>query len=439
MAIPSEYANRSLYHFTHINNLPEIVEHGALYSKNMKELLGIVNTNIANEEIQHIRSTMEVTCGPGGVVHDYVPLYFCKRSPMLSSLVYNKVVDERSIIYLEFPIQILEYYKSVFTSASANTKLNPKFYDTASELENLDWDCIATWAWRDGDVRKKKQAEAFVYKALPLNSLKNVIVYNQSMKKRVETLFTKHRISIPIIIGKDHGYYINNVNGPDLIYEKCMVTVESVIKNLGYNQFPKYDNLFNLRKSLREKFDCLPETSELIGLETENQKHSDDVGKHTCKVVSELLKTSEYEAMDDTDQLLVEIAAFLHDIGKGPKSRWRFNKGVQKIDPDHPLKALPMVQRVLTEDVGSMKARSAKVICKLVCYHDLVGDIVGKGRRIEELEKIVLDERELNMLIAIAKADMKSIEPSWVLKNENNIEKVRERILTKLSGLVNNN
>lgn len=139
-----------------------------------------------------------------------------------------------------------------------------------------------------------------------------------------------------------------------------------------------------------------------------------------------------------TDQLLVEIAAFLHDIGKGPKSRWESNDGVQKIDSDHPVKALPMIQRILTEDVGSMTPRSSKVICKLVCYHDLVGDIVNKGRKIEELERIVNDEIELNMLIAIAKADMKSIASSWVLKNESKIEKIRERMMTNLSGIVNN-
>ncbi len=223
------------------------------------------------------------------------------------------------------------------------------------------------------------------------------------------------------------------VIGPRLIQKKCMETIESITKNINNSQFPKFDDLSDLRKSLCEGLDCLPETSKLVGFKTENPIHSDDVGTHTYKVVSEIINTSEYEIMDDNDQLLVEIAAYFHDIGKSSQTQLGLNPAVQKVAPNHSLKALPMVQRILTEDVGFITARDVRIICKLVCYHDLIGDIVGKGRKIDELERIVRDEIELNMLIAIAKADMKSIAPSWVTKNESKIEDIRERIMSKRS------
>jgi len=433
MAIPSKYADKNLHHFTHCRNLSRILDNRAIYSKNLQKHFGIVPENIANKDIQNTRYTMNVTCGPGGMVHDYVPLYFCKRCPMLSHLVYNKIVDEQFIIYFVFSVEILERHKSVFTYSSANTKLNQTFYDDVSKLENLDWNSISKWNWNDDNSKKKKQAEALVYRSLPLVSLKNIVVYDEIMMKWVEKLLTKYKISIPIIVGRDHGYYFKNIKGPNIIHKKCMEAIEYITKNLNNSQFPKFENILNLRNSLCDGLDCLPETLELIGLETENQVHYDDVGKHTHKVVSELIKTSEYKIMDNTDQLLIEIAAYLHDIGKGPKTRWKLNNGVQKIDHNHPINALPMVQRILTEDVGSMTARDAKIICKLVSYHDLIGDIVSKGRKIEELERIVNDEIELNMLIAIAKADMKSIVPSWVMKNESNIENVRKTIMAELS------
>ena len=47
--------------------------------------------------------------------------------------------------------------------------------------------------------------------------------------------------------------------------------------------------------------------------------------------------------------------------------------------------------------------KDQQVICKLVAYHDLIGDIIGKGRRIEELIDVVEDERDLNMLLHWAK------------------------------------
>ena len=67
---------------------------------------------------------MEIPCGPKGVVHDYVPLYFCKRSRMLYSVVFNKFADEHLIIYLEFPLTIMERLPHVFTNIAANTETN---------------------------------------------------------------------------------------------------------------------------------------------------------------------------------------------------------------------------------------------------------------------------------------------------------------------------
>ncbi|WP_363627100.1 DarT ssDNA thymidine ADP-ribosyltransferase family protein [Mesorhizobium sp.] len=51
--------------------------------------------------IQQRRAEMAVTCGPGGCVHDYVPLYFGSRSLMLLSVINAKNVDQMDILYFE--------------------------------------------------------------------------------------------------------------------------------------------------------------------------------------------------------------------------------------------------------------------------------------------------------------------------------------------------
>ncbi len=45
--------------------------------------------------------------------------------------------------------------------------------------------------------------------------------------------------------------------------------------------------------------------------------------------------------------MFVEIAAYLHDIGKGSRSRsrWDSNGGLQKVDPDHPVGAMSIKAR----------------------------------------------------------------------------------------------
>ena len=210
MSIPNQYKHRSLYHFTHIENLPGILEHNIL-STNMRQHFGIPHRNIANEEIQERRSMMNVICGCGGVVHDYVPFYFCKRSPMLYFINKN-IIDQSQIIYLEFPIQILERYRSVFTDASANTNYLPNFYDDTSCLVNLDWEAIDTHDWGQQydptkGIIQRKQAEALIYKTISLESLKKVVVYDVYSKRDVQKIFSECCVENPMIDWGIYGYY----------------------------------------------------------------------------------------------------------------------------------------------------------------------------------------------------------------------------------------
>jgi HD superfamily phosphodiesterase len=441
VSIPAIYRDRFVYHITHINNLPGILNRGLLAHSEM-ENLGAFYQDIAYSGIQTRRSAMAVTCGPGGVVHDYVPLYFCKRSPMLYAIVHNKIVDERLIIYLQFPILIMNQYPFVFTDASANTRESPNFYDDPADLDKIDWGAIETWKWgKQHDIpgqrpiKQAKMAELLIHKRVDPSSITKIVVWNKSIAAFVRKLYEDEGLSPPRIqFGNDDYYYIDDlrppVTGPYFIKKTYQETVETVTNNIGGAHSPKFRTLSGLRDTLREGLDCLPETAEIIDLETDNTVHNEDVGTHTLMVVDALRELPEYERMNETDRLLVEVAAFLHDIGKGPRIRWEAHDGRQQVDPDHPINALPMVQRILTEDVARMRERSAKVICKLVCYHDLVGDIIHKGRRIEELVDVVENERELDMLIALAKADMLAINRWWV--DDERIQELRRQVIEEL-------
>lgn len=446
MAIPKPHRSRQIYHFTSLYNLPEILEYGLL-ATNEKKRLKLSHKVIAYRDIQDRRSHMKVPCGPQGVVHDYVPFYFCKRSPMLLAIVTNKIEDEQFIIYLEFPITIMDKYPCVFTSASANTSIAPNFYDEPDDLDKINWDAVETWRWGQkhdvpgqSPVKQAKMAELLVYKRIDLTEISRITVWNQGIADNVKEIYESKGLTIPLIdFGSKEYYYIEDkrppVTGPYFISVRYKEILNEVLENIGKTSSPKFNSLYALRDALLEELTCIPETADIVGLESDNEMHPEDVGKHTLKVVDALRKLTEYKGMNPTDKLLVEVSAFLHDIGKGPKSRWKDKGGRQQVDPDHPIKALPMVQRILTEDVGTINRRSAKVICKLVCYHDLVGDIVGKGRRVEELEEIVEDERELDMIIALGKADMISVEPIWQIMYGQAIVKLRESVITKLESI----
>ena len=169
MTIPNDYKNRCVYHFTHVDNLPGILEHGLL-STNEKKRLGIKHIAIAYTDIQSRRSCMDVPCGCGGVVHDYVPLYFCKRSSMLLAVVNGKIADQQLIIYFEFPISVMNHYPWVLTDASANTGTPPKFYDNEDNLGKLKWAHIDSLSWRMPSDRAKqaRQAELLIHQNIPI-------------------------------------------------------------------------------------------------------------------------------------------------------------------------------------------------------------------------------------------------------------------------------
>jgi hypothetical protein len=111
--------------------------------------------------------------------------------------------------------------------------------------------------------------------------------------------------------------------------------------------------------------------------------------------------------------MLVELAAYLHEIGKGPRSRWDSNGGLQKVDPNHPVGAMPVIAEILTEHVGKVSATSAATLMKLVCYHDLIGDVLGRGRDEQQIIDVADDEEELDMLFALGKADATALVERW--------------------------
>lgn len=76
----------SIYHITHIRNLPSILEAGGLISSSRLQQQGIIYVDIAYQSIQNRRANTRVPCGAGGVLHDYVPFYFAPRSPMLCTI-----------------------------------------------------------------------------------------------------------------------------------------------------------------------------------------------------------------------------------------------------------------------------------------------------------------------------------------------------------------
>jgi hypothetical protein len=60
-----------LFRIVHVDNLPTLLERGALHAPNATPNDGLVYHTIHDTNVQASRSIRTIPCGPGGTIHDY--------------------------------------------------------------------------------------------------------------------------------------------------------------------------------------------------------------------------------------------------------------------------------------------------------------------------------------------------------------------------------
>ncbi|MEC5317580.1 DarT ssDNA thymidine ADP-ribosyltransferase family protein [Brenneria populi subsp. brevivirga] len=443
MKFPVKLKGRYAYHFTLIDNLESIIDSGLLCT-NLKNEQGISHKNIAAHGIQGRRSTMPVPCSNGKFVHDYVPFYFSKKTSMQLGVINKKNVDQPFLIYFAIPIEIIEKKDGViFSDASANTDTPPNFYNASSSnmLNSLNWDAIDSkkWACPSDEYRHQKMAELLVPRSIQISEVAYIVVWNEWVKNEVKKIFQTKGIQPPKIQFDGDHYYINFydggresiVTGPRFLKHKMELTISAICENANIPK--KYGSVRAALNAIEHNFSSIKELGDIDGLRASYGPHTDDVGTHSRRVAGALAQLYEYNGLSDQDKDIVLLSAYFHDIGKGPKSRWGRN-GMTSADNDHAVKSLPMLKRILTEDIGGLSEESIRKIVTLVTYDDLIGDIVAKDRDEKQLIDVIKNENDLKMLVALAKADMNAINPAWVIIHNQSIEDLKSRTLQTIGS-----
>lgn len=445
--IPAQHAWRYFFHMTDIQNLESIITHGLL-STNKKNELGIKHVNIANMSIQNRRATMDVPCGQKGKVHDYAPFYFSSLNPMLLGVLNKKNQDQPFLIFLCLKISKLETLSAVFTDASANTVEPPHFFDNAADLDKLSWELIDSkkWSYAEENERHKKMAEALIYEKVDFSQVDCIVVYNEGVKKHVEEILKKADVKgVRVIyydelVGFKYNFYYTKffikgreketlISGPYFLRRNTEDGIKKVIENRKtYKGDCTYNNIEALVSAIDGKFDCIKELAGIYDLQSNNPMHPETVSLHTQTVVCNIKDTAFYKHADSHSKKVLELVAYLHDIGKGPKEKW--SDGKQPVYPDHPSDAIPMVCRILTEEVRDMSDEDVRTILLLVAYHDILGDCMFCGRDVEQVVKVIKSEVELDMLFAISEADICSIRSEWYDDFVKGEDEYRQKILS---------
>jgi hypothetical protein len=192
--IAEKYQIERCYHMTHIQNLTAILEAGELHSYN--RMRGKTYLNLANEDVQAGRAAITINA-TGRALHDYVPLYFGFKTPMVAA---NQKHNE-DLLFLQFRLDILNLGSIVISDGNARSNATCfRIYSQISDFDSLDIAAIRGVKYaHDTELRRKKQAEVLVPDRLPIAHLAYVTCYSEQTKTRILEIWSKSAINKPTI------------------------------------------------------------------------------------------------------------------------------------------------------------------------------------------------------------------------------------------------
>lgn len=206
-----------LYRIVHVDNLPTLIQRGALHAPNSTPADGLPYRTIHNVAVQSGRRVRRVPCGPGGTIHDYVPFYFGPLSVMLLNLHSGGVPGydqgQRPLVYLVTTIErVVEAQRPWVFADGHGLAAMTSWYDDLAKLGEVDWDLVVERYWGDtpddNDRKRRKQAEFLVWDHLPWSAIRGIGVLNETVKGQVEeTLGQYSGVHAPRVLAKRDWYY----------------------------------------------------------------------------------------------------------------------------------------------------------------------------------------------------------------------------------------
>lgn len=206
-----------IYRFIHIDNLEIYLKRGGIHSPNHSPQNGLNYKTIHNIDIQNQRRITRISCGPRGVIHDYVACYFGFLSPMLlqlkTGMVEGYVEGQEPLIYIVSAAQDIQASGSKFAFSDGHgIAAFTLWYDDLNDLDRVDWSMVYRRQWADTindmDRQRRKQAEFLVYQFCDWKLINEIGVLNDQTKTKVEAILQGFSTSFhrPVIVRRQWYY-----------------------------------------------------------------------------------------------------------------------------------------------------------------------------------------------------------------------------------------
>ena len=198
-----------IFRIAHRDNLPWILEHGFYAQSSAQRDPNF--RNIGNPDLIEKRMTRVVDVGPRGTLSDYIPFYFTPFSIMMFNIHtgYNvqQIPNEEILIFVSSLRRISELrIPFVFTDQHAYTMM-ANYYTDIHDLNAIDWDLLNRKDFKhdpdDPGKKERYQAEALVWKHLPLDALSGICSYTAQVDDWIKSQLAQRGLNVRTIIRRD--------------------------------------------------------------------------------------------------------------------------------------------------------------------------------------------------------------------------------------------
>jgi hypothetical protein len=198
----------AIYHITSIENLDAILAAGGLLSDLAMQVRN--PTQIGYSHIKMRRLTeIQVPCCANRFVGEFVPFYFCPRTPMLFTI--NKGNTglppgcQKDIVHLVSNVQVGITLARPWAVSDGNAgSYSANFDASLASIQALDWDAIRANSW--SGRQHQKQAEFLVHEFFPWEGIREITCYNQAAVDRVVAKLAGQQ-NAPAVSANSRWYY----------------------------------------------------------------------------------------------------------------------------------------------------------------------------------------------------------------------------------------
>ena len=203
-----------IFRIVHRDNIPWMLDNG-LHCRNS----GIFDPNymdIGNPDLIDKRNSHPVPKPPGGTLSDYVPFYFTPFSIMLFNIKTGwggiRKRENHEIVIMVSSLHTLAKKGSQFLFTDRHAYLaTAQFFSDLARLDQINWEMLQRRDFKndpdDPSKKERYQAEALVYKHLPLDALAGFVCYNDDAHGAVTKALAARKLTSKVV--KQPSWYFS--------------------------------------------------------------------------------------------------------------------------------------------------------------------------------------------------------------------------------------